>query len=48
VIGIWLALLQAGGASFHLLEDKMALSLVGSVAMTLVLIIWQKPGRYRG
>ncbi len=21
VIGIWLALLQAGGASFHLLED---------------------------
>lgn len=35
-------------ASFYLPVDKMIWSLVGTVAMNLVLIIWHKPGRYRG
>ena len=35
-------------AACYLPLDKMAWSLVGTVAMNLILIIWHKPGRYRG
>lgn len=35
-------------AAFYLPRDKMIWSLIGTVAMNLVLIIWHKPGRYRG
>jgi hypothetical protein len=35
-------------AAFYLPSEKMAWSLVGTVAMNAILIIWHKPGRYRG
>jgi len=35
-------------AGFFLPLEKMAWSLIGTVAMNLILIIWHKPGRYRG
>ncbi|MFV3326758.1 YitT family protein [Pseudomonas sp. NY15372] len=35
-------------AAFYLPAEKMAWSLIGTVAMNLVLIRWHKPGRYRG
>lgn len=35
-------------ASFYLPAEKMVWSLIGTVAMNLVLITWHKPGRYRG
>ncbi|MBF8740798.1 YitT family protein [Pseudomonas guariconensis] len=35
-------------AMIYLPGEKLVWSLVGTVAMNLVLIIWHKPGRYRG
>jgi uncharacterized membrane-anchored protein YitT (DUF2179 family) len=35
-------------ASLYLPTDKLLWSLIGTVAMNLVLISWHKPGRYRG
>ncbi|WP_017906724.1 YitT family protein [Pseudomonas asplenii] len=35
-------------ASLYLPFGKMAWSLLGTVAMNAILIIWHKPGRYRG
>ena len=35
-------------ASVYLPVEKMVWSLIGTVAMNLVLITWHKPGRYRG
>lgn len=35
-------------ASLYLPAEKMVWSLIGTVAMNMVLITWHKPGRYRG
>ncbi|QHG65869.1 YitT family protein [Pseudomonas putida] len=35
-------------AAIYLPQEKLVWSLIGTVAMNLVLIIWHKPGRYRG
>ncbi|WNW11522.1 YitT family protein [Pseudomonas sp. DTU_2021_1001937_2_SI_NGA_ILE_001] len=37
-----------GVAAFFMPADKLIWSLIGTVAMNLVLIRWHKPGRYRG
>jgi uncharacterized membrane-anchored protein YitT (DUF2179 family) len=35
-------------AGFFLPLEKMVWSLIGTLAMNAILIIWHKPGRYRG